>query len=180
MSAIERSAGIPVRQDLAFYGMAGGGYSGATAELDALVSRAAEMLRDAYGMDVTIRFNSDRESGSAWLKTHETDGFGANSEIGIGGSVVTERTRQRWQREIERWSARFDREWTTMLRQRLATEPAGTIRIHAHIGNRSLVDKSIGNTSEDPERTYYHGVHESLKDALAFVLANGSIEHLSQ
>jgi len=80
MSHIIRSAGLPTGH-LGL--LAGGGYSGATEELDSLVYRAAEALRTAYPRNVTIRFNSDRRSGGAWLITHEVDGFGRNAEIGI-------------------------------------------------------------------------------------------------
>jgi len=45
--------------------MYGAGYGGATPELDRLVVRAAKMLTKAYGLDVEIRFNTDRRSGGA-------------------------------------------------------------------------------------------------------------------
>lgn len=81
--AIERSTGIAIG-----YGfVAGGGYAGATEELDTLVQDAAEALADAYAMPVTIRFNSDRRSGGAWLKTNPVDAIGRNAEIGIGARL---------------------------------------------------------------------------------------------
>ena len=45
--------------------MYGAGYAGATPELDRLVVRAAKMLAKTYGMDVEIRFNTDRRCGGA-------------------------------------------------------------------------------------------------------------------
>lgn len=67
---IERSTGIVVP---GWFGpRPGGGYRGATDELDALVVREAEALRAEYGRDIVIRYNSDRRSGGAWLKDEAT------------------------------------------------------------------------------------------------------------
>ena len=69
----------------------GGGYSGATENLDALVVQAAEMLAAEYGMDIEIRFNSDRMSGGAWLKTpakpDQEDGMVqfSSTDVELGG-----------------------------------------------------------------------------------------------
>jgi hypothetical protein len=70
--------------------VAGGGFSGLTKELDATVQAAAEALASAYALDVTIRFNSDRRRGGAWLRTHETDGIHDNAELGIGAGLDPE------------------------------------------------------------------------------------------
>jgi hypothetical protein len=75
--------GIPVA-------VAGGGYSGATEELDATVKAAAEALAKAYALDVTVRFNSDRRRGGAWLRTHKTDGIDDNAELGISAGLDPE------------------------------------------------------------------------------------------
>jgi len=61
--AIERSRGIAVGGFVV-----GGGYNGATDELDGLVLKAARLLEREFCQDVEIRFNSDRRSGGAWLK----------------------------------------------------------------------------------------------------------------
>lgn len=81
MNRIERSPGLPISAS----GLrAGGGEHGATETLDSLVQEAAEALSDLYGhAPVTIRFNSDRRSGGAWLKTAEPDYIGGNAEVGI-------------------------------------------------------------------------------------------------
>ena len=79
-ATIERSPGIPIPGTPY---SAGGGMAGATQALDDAVAQAAEALRDLYGMDVMIRFNSDRRSGGAWLRTHGTDGLDQNDDIGI-------------------------------------------------------------------------------------------------
>lgn len=81
---IERSPGIPISISGL---MAGGGQSGATATLDDIVQSAAEALSALYGgAPVTIRFNSDRQSGGVWLKTAEKDYIGGNAEVGITAS----------------------------------------------------------------------------------------------
>lgn len=85
MSRVERSPGIPISTSGL---LAGGGGRGLTQSLDDLVQQAAEALSDLYdGAPVTIRFNSDRRSGGAWLKTVEPDYIGGNAEVGINASV---------------------------------------------------------------------------------------------
>lgn len=79
MGTIERSPGLPA----GFGFVCGGGYSGATEDLDQAVVDAAERLAAVYRMPVTIRFNSDRRSGGAWLKTDEPDGMWLNAEVGV-------------------------------------------------------------------------------------------------
>lgn len=81
MSLIERSPGIPIA---ASGFIAGGGHSGASQRLDDLVQSGAEALSDLYAYaPVMIRFNSDRHSGGAWLKTAERDYVGGNAEVGL-------------------------------------------------------------------------------------------------
>jgi hypothetical protein len=148
MTSIERSTGTPVVFGGVVQGMAGDGYRGCTAELDALVAEAAAALAEAYGADVEIRFNSDRESGGAWLKTAD----GRSNQVGITASLVTARHRARveasaarceaeastgrasWQaqpmtarqRRGARASARLDREW-------LAENPEGRLTVFAFL-----------------------------------------------
>lgn len=81
MSRIERSHGIPIHGSSL---RAGGGGRGLTDALDETVEHAAEALSDLYdGAPVMIRFNSDRLSGGAWLKTSEQDYIRGNAEVGI-------------------------------------------------------------------------------------------------
>lgn len=82
---ISRSAGIPIAGSAY---VAGGGLSGVTDALDSVVEQAAQLLADTYGMNVTVRFNSDRRSGGAWLLTHPVDRVGANAEIGLCASLT--------------------------------------------------------------------------------------------
>lgn len=85
MNSIDRSPGIPIGVS----GLrAGGGSHGATDALDSIVQRAAEALSDIYSYaPVMIRFNSDRMSGGAWLKTADPDYIGGNAEVGITAFV---------------------------------------------------------------------------------------------
>lgn len=76
---IERGAGIST--GLNGY-LVGGGYYGKTNELDDIVKKEAEILQGLYGLDVQIRFNSDRESGGAWV----IDGK-SNCSIGLSASL---------------------------------------------------------------------------------------------
>jgi hypothetical protein len=106
LPAITRSEGI-------FVGgfNPGGGRYGLTENLDSIVSTAAEALRERYGRDVEIRFNSDRLSGGAYL-----NGLGAS--VGISAQLYTltrarqlvDRARTRWgdtddtfEHQCERW-----------------------------------------------------------------------------
>lgn len=91
MSEIKRSTGTPLADGVS---VAGGGFRGLTPELDAVVAAAAVALAEAYGTDIEIRFNSDRESGGAWIKT----AVGRYSSVGICASLVTARIRQLWER----------------------------------------------------------------------------------
>jgi hypothetical protein len=145
--SIERSPGLIVTAG-ATSAIVGGGYTGATDELDELVQRAAALLAEAYSMDVVIRFNSNRASGGAWLKTHDVDGVGRNAEIGLWASVVTER--QVRAHERDGWDAS-------------ELPPAGTVTVGAHLSERAS------------DQGYHHGVHATLEDALAFVQTHGSL-----
>lgn len=148
---ITRSPGLPIG-----YGyICGGGYRGASEALDAVVREAAEVLAEAYGMDVTIRFNSDRRSGGAWLVTDAVDGIGRNAEIGIGGRIVDARTNE-------------------TLRKYGDEEIAEGVYVHAHIGRRALISPELANATD-----YYHGTQDSVADALAFVRAHGSLDFLT-
>lgn len=83
-ASITRSPGIVVSSGY----IVGGGQRGYTQELDDIVQKEAEELRNHYGVDVTIRFNSDRLSGGAWLVDSSKDTIGSNSSIGLGAKLV--------------------------------------------------------------------------------------------
>lgn len=83
-ASITRSPGVVVSSGY----IVGGGLKGYTKELDDIVQKEAEVLRSHYGVDVTIRFNSDRLSGGAWLVDSVKDTIGSNSSIGLGAKLV--------------------------------------------------------------------------------------------
>jgi len=154
MPTIERSRGLPTGH-LGL--MAGGGYSGATEKLDAMVMQAAEMLRQKYRRNVDIRFNSDRKSGGAWLRTHAKDILFGNAEIGICVTLFIAQGNRRYYGEVRR--------------------PLGeNYIIHAHIGNKSLRDvekmpKNGLDYLDDPTRTYAHREMPSLNAAMEYLNA---------
>lgn len=82
---IERFEGISVP---GWFGpRPGGGYAGKTDDLDKSVDRDAKWLAETFPkFKVQIRFNSDRESGGAWL----VDGMG-DTQLGISSDLVTRR-----------------------------------------------------------------------------------------
>jgi hypothetical protein len=116
--------------------IAGGGMYGATDQLDHVIQHAAQLLRDTYGMDVTVRFNSDRESGGAWLRTHPVDRIGANAEIGITASVITERASRRAAALASDPSA-----------GRPPLPPVGTITVCAFASARALNDPASADST---------------------------------
>ena len=88
LAKISRSPGIAVHN----YNVACGS-RGCSNELDTVLMREAEFLRDHYHINVTIRVNSNRLSGGAWLIDSKKAGIGSNSSIGLGASLVNSRLR---------------------------------------------------------------------------------------
>lgn len=151
---ITRSTGIHIGHGY----VAGGGYTGVTDELDATVQRAAEALAAAYpGYDVTVRFNSDRKSGGAWLVTDPGDGIGSNTDIGIGASVVTQ-AMHTYQADDPAYEGREP------------LPPVGTIFIDAIVGLRVVVGSS--------KREDRYAMVDSIEEALAFVQEHGDLGKL--
>ena len=74
MAKIERCYGIST--GLGY--LVGAGGSGKTKELDDLVQKAAVLLKEKLGVNITIRFNTDRQSGGAFVQDGEM-----SSKIGI-------------------------------------------------------------------------------------------------
>jgi hypothetical protein len=192
MGAITRSEGYELTVGAAPVAVAGGGYSGCTAELDAVVAEAAQALAAAYGQDVEIRFNSDRESGGAWLKT----AAGRSNQVGIAASLVTARHRAQveasaqeaeaqattgrasWQREPmtsrqregARACAAYDRAW-------LAQNPEGQLTVFAHLLRAAVCGGELRHELEQlpgwnamehtAHQAYHHGEAASVVGALA-------------
>lgn len=190
MSTITRSTGLPIAGTGL---MAGGGYRGLTDELDAVVREAAGALARAYGGDIEIRYNSDRESGGAWLVTPD----GRNNGVGICASLITARARATaeasalsaetmartgicsWggkarpnQRKGARGMAAYYRAW-------LAASPEGQLTVLAHIDHAAagpergrLLERLPGWNGPAGRMTgYHHGEAESVDTALARCLA---------
>jgi hypothetical protein len=189
--SIERSVGTPVVHGGIIHGMAGGGYSGCTAELDAVVMQAAGCLAASYAADIEIRYNSDRESGGAWVKTPD----GRNVNVGIAVSLVTARHRAQteasalrceeeartgrasWQaqpmtarqRRGARECAREDRRW-------LAENPEGRLTVFAHLEGSAVADGQLWaelarmpgwNDMSGCSGAYHHGTAGTVAEALA-------------
>ena len=83
--AITRSYGIPVTVGGIPY-LVGNGGQGKTEDLDKLVQQAANWLANEFERDIEIRFNSNRESGGAWLK-NSLEGFAGNCQVGLGAGL---------------------------------------------------------------------------------------------
>ena len=79
---IERSHGIPIVIGAVYYGSCGNGYEGKTKKLDATVVKEAKILLELFKRDVEIRFNSDRESGGAWIKNNC-----GSSQVGLNAGI---------------------------------------------------------------------------------------------
>ena len=167
-TGITRSSGLP-----AGVGpwVVGGGYSGATDELDKTVQKGAEMLRKAYGRDVEIRFNSDRRSGGAWLKD-DKQGFAGNDQVGLSAMINAippkGMTRHQWHDAIlkkydddpDKWK-KFDKD--------LDAAPKGVI-VQTYVAEVAR-DPKIYNSGNLGHR-YSSIEHDSLDDGLDFLLKN--------
>ena len=79
---ITRSTGIPITIGGMTYGYAGGGYKGATQELDDAVVRESEFMAKEFKKPVEIRFNSDKQSGGAWIKNQS-----GSSQVGLSAGL---------------------------------------------------------------------------------------------
>jgi hypothetical protein len=185
---IERSTGIPVTSGGVSV-IVGGGYRGVTEELDAVIREAACALAGAYGADIEIRFNTDRESGGAWLKTPD----GRNDRTGICAALVTARARASWERhaaEAEREAATGRASWQAeplTSRQRagaresaaewratLAANPEGQLTVFAFIDSAAAGDRwrelsrlDGWNAQTGSMSGYHYGAAESVAEALA-------------
>ena len=159
MSKIERSRGIFIGS----MGLrAGGGYSGATSELDAAVQQAAEMLAVAYpGFDIEIRFNSDRRSGGAWLKV------GDGAAIGIAIGAYAERAQAAaLEAQLEADEIDFDTYDT------LHCALLRTLHTSAHIGTSHLGNPAVANCDGGRNDPYCHAYMPSMEAAIAFLKLN--------
>jgi hypothetical protein len=191
MTAVSRYEGQELCIGSAPVAVAGGGVYGITAGLDAVVAEAADALRAAYGRDVEIRFNSDRESGGAFVVTPD----GRKDCVGIAASLITAAHRARversavqheteaeagrasWQSEplterqraAGRALAAYDREW-------LAECPEGLLTVYAHLRVPAVRPELLAELAaldgwmpmeHNPGRAYHHGPAADVAAALA-------------
>lgn len=157
MSAhIERSAGTLVSVGGTAF-VAGGGYRGLTDELDAMVARAAELLRETFGQDVEIRFNSDRRSGGAWLVTPQRSDFWRNGEVALRAQLVPVGGFERYE-DVPRW------EWEALPHE---------VHIASGMDEAVMRDPSmVADDMGDPGyRKHYEG-HATLDEGIAYLAAN--------
>ena len=131
--------------------MYGAGYEGATPELDHLVVRAAKMLTKAYGLDVEIRFNTDRRSGGAWLHS-----VGQAGGVGLGGGLGKQRP-----------DGLTDQEWWGMDRAEYHALP-DVLYIDTFIDAPYCVDPAIANHGNPDHRYAYHE-HKTLAAGLRWL-----------
>ena len=170
--AIVRSPGIPIAGTPY---AAGGGYQGRTNDLDQTVQQAAEMLLEAFGQDVTIRFNSDRKSGGAWVVTDAVDDLGTNAEIGLGAGLIdVQERRESGKRFLD--DADNEREIRELLiadGQDPDNPPERYLKLDIKIGERALLHPDAA-THKD-HRTGYPVVSKAvgtLEEGIAFLKAH--------
>jgi len=146
---ITRSPGTAV------YGyIVGGGYDGATKELDDIVAKEAELLGKTFNRDITIRFNSNRLSGGAWL-VNSLEGFAGNCQVGFNAGLRPVRPPDMDQDE-------YFKKWDTLPK---------TLYIDTYVAKSALKDKSLcnGGTDNDP-RCYIE--HATVEDGIKWLIDN--------
>ena len=137
----------------------GNGYEGLTKELDDTVKREAELLTTTFKRDAEIRFNSDRESGGAWLKNSLKD-FAGNCQVGLGAGI---RAIKPEGMSREDWVHNSTREF----RQSQPKE----LYIDTYVSASGLKDPSLANSGLDDSR-YCFLHHKSVDEALAWLIEN--------
>ena len=134
----------------------GGGYEGKTKELDAIVSQAAGIMEKTFGCEITIRFNSDRESGGAFIKDKNW-----SASVGIcarlSNSVFEKMdSSEKVSALLNLSSLDFDKMF-----------PSDSIVIN------TLIDKSLLNeVCSGVQRESESCVHETLQDAINYIIEN--------
>jgi len=135
----------------------GNGYEGLTKELDDTVKRQAELLTTTFNRDVEIRFNSDRESGGAWLKNSLT-GFKGNCQVGFNAGIRPiglNRTHDMPHEE-------FMRLWRELPKE---------IYYATYVSENGLKDPSLANSGCEDSR-YCYLIQPSIEQGLAWLVAN--------
>lgn len=185
---VQRHAGLPAAPASAF--IVGGGWEGATLTLDNVVTYAADLLARAYGQDVTIRFNSDRRSGKAWLNLDRVDSIGANAHIGVGAQQTTQhdidQARRRYPDTPELWQGRRPAIQVTYLvsasvaadPQQLAARPGYTEGVDTPylLGG---ADEQVNPDSADAPTLLQAHVHAAIADVTQLAPADGLRDRLA-
>jgi hypothetical protein len=156
---ITRSAGLPVTVAHIPY-LVGSGYEGFTKELDDTVKREAELLTTTFNRDIEIRFNSDRESGGAWL-VNSLKGFDGNCQVGFNTGLKAIRPAGMTDDD-------YFKTWRTL--------PKG-LYISTYVKDSALKDASLCN-SGNPDSRYCWLEHKSIEDALAWLVVNVNTDKL--
>ncbi len=131
----------------------GNGYKGLTKELDDTVKREAELLAKTFNRDVEIRFNSDRESGGAWLR-NSLKGFNGNCQVGLNAGL-------RAIRPEGMSDDGFFKAWRNLPKE---------LYIETYVSASCLKDPSLAKdgTDDDPKCAVYH---KTIEDAIAWLVA---------
>jgi hypothetical protein len=131
--------------------MYGAGCKGATPEVDRLVVRAAKMLAKAYGLDVEIRFNTDRRSGGAWLRDIEDA-----DAIGLCANLQKQRP-----------DGLSDQQWWDYPRPDYYKLP-DVLCVYTYIDARHCANSAILN-SGNPDFRYAYHEHKTLAAGLRWL-----------
>jgi hypothetical protein len=143
--------------------MVGCGYEGLTKELDDTVKREAELLTTTFNRDVEIRFNSDRESGGAWLK-NSLKSFASNCQVGLGAGLK------------HRFPDGIKREDIWLKPELLYNQPK-ELYIDTYVDQSALRDASLAN-SGNPDCRYCSLDHKTVDKALTWLIANVDTEKI--
>ncbi len=137
----------------------GNGYEGLTKELDDTVKREAELLTTTFNRDVEIRFNSDRESGGAWLK-NSLEGFAGNCQVGLNAGL----------RAIKPEGMTRE-DWLFKATRQFRDSQPKALYIETYVSASCLKDPSLAKdgTDDDPKCAVYH---QSVAEALAWLIEN--------
>ena len=128
--------------------------TGLTPKLDQMVQRAAEALRDLFGRDVEIRFNSDRMSGGAFLKGEE-DG----RKLGICVRLEPRGLRRPKDMMFPEWKRLYD-----------AAPKLPSVYVNA--GRDRLVDKTLARDGAALRHPYAYLRQRSIPGAVRWVRDN--------
>lgn len=164
MNTIERSIGQAIP---GMFLRAGGGYCGATVELDAVVERAAELLREKFSCDIQIRFNSNQKSGGAWLAPNGK-GAAAAGDVGVNAALVdTDEIRRVYEKRFK--DARLCESYFHDLG--LDADVHGVvIPVFVYIAQCALKQPSMANSMGS--RPYLYLRQPCVEDAVAFAFEN--------